>query len=558
MRLHASRVWESCPRALPFALLVSALCLAPPPAAAQSSYLVPNPQCGAAGATSAAQCGASGGYTLCAGQASAACAACAMPGTSLASAAGGCAPPPLAAGTGANDTALFLSMDGAGEGLQAFGVSNAALQSFAADRYGAAQSCAYLPPTVTLTTGPLPALAGAAGAPFSASAFVKCAPPVTAQGRTLLDVWDGSFPSSMSDHLTLFATSATSASFLTSSPGPSWLFTTFSGTGTAGSADGPVSSATFSGPKSVLVDGQGTVYVSDSTNNKVRKIIGGVVSSIGTGTAGTADGASSSATFNGPRGLALDPATNNVWVSDSGNKIRLIYPNGTVTTVAGNGTATSVSGVGLAATVNQPKGVNFSPSRGVLVWAESSANLVRQMNVATGLVSVLAGSGAAAYVEGVGTNAAFSGLNDACIDESLGLIWAPDYGNNRVRTILFNGTTAFVAGSGVAGSADGVGAAASFNKPVQCAVLSGENLARMYLIDNGNNRVRTVSITGVVTTIGGASTTAGFADGFGTTALFNAPSGIHFDLQGQMWFADATSNRIRRANINVNTAIASM
>ena len=114
---------------------------------------------------------------------------------------------------------------------------------------------------------------------------------------------------------------------------------TLAGTGAQGAADGPGSSATFSNPIGVAVDGAGNVYVAEANNNKIRKIsAAGVVSTLaGTGSQGAADGPGSSATFNSPTGVAVDGA-GNVYVADFGNnKIRKITAAGVVSTLAGTG-----------------------------------------------------------------------------------------------------------------------------------------------------------------------------------------------------------------------------
>ena len=95
-------------------------------------------------------------------------------------------------------------------------------------------------------------------------------------------------------------------------------------------------------PGAVAVDAAGNLYISDTGNSVIRKVSGGVITTIaGTGTAGfTGDnGAATSATLSGPAGIALD-AAGNLYIADYGNNRVRMISGGTITTVAGNGTAT--------------------------------------------------------------------------------------------------------------------------------------------------------------------------------------------------------------------------
>lgn len=86
---------------------------------------------------------------------------------------------------------------------------------------------------------------------------------------------------------------------------------TFAGTGSAGTTDGHVGSATFSHPSGVAVDGSGNLYVTDCTGHRIRKIQGGFVSTLaGSGVAGYTNGVGTSASFNAPFGIAFNPV---VW-----------------------------------------------------------------------------------------------------------------------------------------------------------------------------------------------------------------------------------------------------
>lgn len=133
----------------------------------------------------------------------------------------------------------------------------------------------------------------------------------------------------------------------------------FAGTGSAGSADGIGTAASFSLINGLTSDNTGNVYVADESNNKIRKITpSGVVTTLaGSGLKGAVDGAGSSATFTMPLGVAVD-ATGNVYVADTySNKIRKLTPGGTVSTIAGDGNAVSKDGIGTSSSFKNPIGI---------------------------------------------------------------------------------------------------------------------------------------------------------------------------------------------------------
>lgn len=165
-----------------------------------------------------------------------------------------------------------------------------------------------------------------------------------------------------------------------------------SATGATGSANGTGTAATFNGPAGVAVDAAGNVYVADFNNNSIRKITAaGVVTTLAGGKAGNANGTGTAASFNGPRGVAVD-AAGNVYVADANNNlIRKITAAGVVTTLAGNGSAGNASGAANAASFNYPSGVAVDAT-GVVYVADSNNNLIRKIGT-DGTVTSVAGSG---------------------------------------------------------------------------------------------------------------------------------------------------------------------
>jgi sugar lactone lactonase YvrE len=278
---------------------------------------------------------------------------------------------------------------------------------------------------------------------------------------------------------------------------PATLVSTFAGSpGISGSANGLDTAASFYKPFGVATDASGNVYVADAGNNKVRKISpAGVVSTFaGTGVAGSANG-TDTATFNSPLGVALDK-TGNVYVADYGNNlIRKISPAGVVSTFAGTSIAGADNGPGTAATFNLPESLAIDAAGNVYV-ADNGNDLIRKISPA-GVVSTLAGSGMAGSGNGTGTAASFNSPFGIAVDAG-GNVYVADSGNNLIRKITASGAVSTLAGSGVKGASDATGSAASFNIPAGIAVDAAGNV---YVADESNNLIRKITTAGVVSTI---------------------------------------------------------
>jgi sugar lactone lactonase YvrE len=125
--------------------------------------------------------------------------------------------------------------------------------------------------------------------------------------------------------------------------------------------------------------------------------------------------------------------------------------------------------------------------------------------------------------------------------DAAGNVYVADYGNDMIRKITPGGKVSTLAGSGIQGSVNGTGEAASFDRPSGLAVDASGNV---YVADAGNSLIREVSPSGVVTTIAGGDTT-GAVNGPGASATFNYPTGVALDASGNLYVADAGNNLIR-------------
>jgi subtilisin-like proprotein convertase family protein len=317
------------------------------------------------------------------------------------------------------------------------------------------------------------------------------------------------------------------------------VVTTLAGSGIAGYAEGTGTAASFNQPWGVAVDTAGNVYVADTGNKRIRKItsVGVVTTLAGSGNADFADGTGTAASFNSPLGVGGD-AGGNVYVGDnSNNRIRKITSAGVVTTLAGSGTGGYADGTGSAAKFSGPRGVAVDAAGNVYV-AEYGNNRIRKITSA-GVVTTLAGSGSYSYADGNGTAASFFAPMSVAVDAA-GNVYVADSASQRIRKVTSAGVVTTLAGSGTAGYVDGTGTAASFNYPWGVAV---DTTGNVYVADSSNSRIRKISSSGVVTTFAGSGTSA---DGTGTAASFNAPNGVAVDLAGNVYVADSDNNRIRK------------
>ncbi|WP_333625493.1 DUF6443 domain-containing protein [Sphingobacterium siyangense] len=253
----------------------------------------------------------------------------------------------------------------------------------------------------------------------------------------------------------------------------------------SGWLDGIGSSARFYKPVSICKDASGNFYISDRGNNMVRKISpSGIVTTLaGSTTSGYLDGTGSSARFSEPWGITVD-GSGNVYVTDENNRrIRKITPAGVVTTFAGSGSASSVNGTGTAASFYGMKGIAADAS-GNLYVSEYNGCKVRKITPA-GVVTTFAGSGSASNVDGTGTGASLYFPMAITVDGS-GNVYITQL-DNRVRKITPSGVVTTIAGNGSSGSDNGAPLSATFSSLNGIFASSVDNL---YLGDSGNNQIR--------------------------------------------------------------------
>jgi len=271
--------------------------------------------------------------------------------------------------------------------------------------------------------------------------------------------------------------------------------------GVAGTNDGPGNSALFYSPRGLAVDGNFNVYVADYNNSTIRKITAaGVVSTLAgsPGVFGSADGTGSTALFNRPFAVAVNASGELIYVADTQNQtIRRITPGGAVTTVAGlTGVPGAINGANGVATFNSPRGIAVD-SQGNVYVADTGNQTIRKILVSGG-VSTLAGiAGAFGSADGTGSAALFSrlspsgpfgGPNGLAVDGDFN-VYVADQGNHTIRKINATGGVTTLAGLALnPGSDDGTGGAARFDFPAGVAV---DNTGSLYVTDTLNDTIRT-------------------------------------------------------------------
>jgi uncharacterized protein (TIGR03437 family) len=317
---------------------------------------------------------------------------------------------------------------------------------------------------------------------------------------------------------------------------------------------GPATSASLNGPRAVAVDAAGNLYIADADNERIRKVSGGIITTIaGTGVAGFSGdgGAAIAARINDPSSLAVD-AAGHLFIADDGNARLREVSGGNITTVAGSGSS------GFSGDGGPPLSATFDGLIGVAVDAAGNLFISDYFNgrirkISGGTITTFAGTGGGTEFGdgGPATSAGLLNTVGVAIDPA-GNLYISDLGNQVVRKVS-KGTITTVAGDGVAGfSGDGGPAtSASLHNPRGLAVDAAGNL---YIADVGNDRIRKVS-GGIITTVAGNGSGGFTGDGPATQEGLN-PYSIAFDAAGNLYIADSDNNRIRRVSGGTMTTVA--
>ena len=261
------------------------------------------------------------------------------------------------------------------------------------------------------------------------------------------------------------------------------------------------------------------------------------------GSVGSADGTGSAARFYFPSGIAVSTAGNLFVVDQQNHTIRKATSAGVVTTLAGTtGVTGSADGTGSAARFYNPFAIAIDTAENVFV-ADTYNHTIRKVTSA-GVVTTLAGSaGDIGSANGTGSAARFNFPFGIAIDTA-GNLFVADTENSTIRKVTSAGVVTTLAGSaGASGSADGTGSAARFDDPTG---VYADTAGNVFVADTGNHTIRKVTSAGVVTTLAGTPDVTGSADGTGSAARFFNPHGIAESTAGNLFVVDTSNHTIRK------------
>ena len=329
--------------------------------------------------------------------------------------------------------------------------------------------------------------------------------------------------------------------------------------GTGGDG-GPATEAEFWDIPSIAVAPNGSYYLSDKRSHVVRRVgPDGIINRyagkiLDDGFSGDG-GPARNAELNDPTGIALGP-DGTLYIVDSDNfRIRAVAPDSTITTFAGTGVEGSTGDGGLATAAQiDPSDVAVGPDGSVYI-SEYDRHRVRRVGL-DGIITTIAGTGA------TGSN----GDGELAVDAQLYFPWGIDVdsdgnlyianqGSHRVRRVDTNGVITTVAGDGsVSGGFSGDGGLATEAKlkfPVEVTV---DPSGGLFIGDEGNRRVRYVDEKGIITTFAGSGNlldgNPGYSGdgGYATAAKLSWPRGLDVGPDGALYFTDNLQRRVRRVN----------
>ena len=338
---------------------------------------------------------------------------------------------------------------------------------------------------------------------------------------------------------------------------PNGTITTIAGNGIAGfSGDGvPALESSLNFPAGLAFD-KGNLYVADRNNHRIRKIdLKGIISTVaGTGIPECCNdnGLAVEAHLHFPSDIDVD-TEGNLYISDrSNNRIRKVNSDGIITTIAGLGKPGYGGDFGPAdkALLKYPFGISLD-NKGNLYIADRGNNRVRKIDQ-RGIITTIAGDGTHSFGGDYGpaSQSSLAFPTDVIVD-SLAIVYIADRNNNRVRKIDRLGVITTLMGlSQTEFNGDNeIAAETTLHLPFALA-LNGED--RLLVVDRNHFRVREVRLqSNQVETIAGNGTFLFRGDGGpGAGATLDAPSGIALDSKGNVLFADRLHQRIRRVGSN--------
>lgn len=309
--------------------------------------------------------------------------------------------------------------------------------------------------------------------------------------------------------------------------------------------------------------------ISSTLSGLISTVAGDGTACPGTGNLCGDGGQATSAQLDSNEGVEVDRQGNFLYIADTGeHRIRRVnLATGVITNFAGIGTACpgtgnlcGDTGLATAARLDSPQDIALNPQGTVLYIADTNENRIRQVNLATGIISAFAGTGSACTNAlmpcgdgGLATAARLNSPRGIAVD-SLGNVYIADTVRDRIRRVVIStgviehvaGSTSGVTGDIPAGAGSSTTTAARFRDPQGVAVSNNDQL--IYIADTINNKIRLINLSaGTVTTVAGQSTGGFLGDGGpATSCRVQSPEALMVDYQGNVYIADTGNNRIRK------------
>lgn len=318
---------------------------------------------------------------------------------------------------------------------------------------------------------------------------------------------------------------------------------TLAGSGSFGFANGTGESAVLAYPAALAADTSGNLFFTDQSTSRIRKVTtAGVVTTLaGNGSPGNTEGTGTAALFNWPQAVSVGPGGILYIADTNSHRVRTLSTSNTSALFIGSsqGKVGSVGSSGASIRLNTPRGVYYDAPTSTVFVSDTANNRVLAVNT-SGAITAIIGNSTGGYVDSTFASAQFN-FPQGLAGNSSGLIYVADTNNHRIRVInRTSGAVSTLAGSS-AGYQDGTTTSAKFTNPYALAVAPSGDI---YVSDTGNHRIRKITPEGVVTTVAGTGV-AGFADGPALEAQFNSPNGIAIGSDGKLYVSDLNNHRIR-------------
>ncbi len=359
-----------------------------------------------------------------------------------------------------------------------------------------------------------------------------------------------------------YLTSTSSTATYTITSPPTDVITTIAGDGVHGfsGVGGPPTSAEFGTPQGTALDSAGNLYFSDTDNNVVWMLsaqTGNLSVVAGNGTPGYSGdgGPAGSAQLNSPHGVASDNA-GNLYIADSGNNVvrKIVASTGLITTVVGTGGSGNMGdgGPATAARLYHPSSIVFD-NNGNLYIADTYNSVVRRVSASTGIITTVAGNGSygSSGDGGPATSATIYQPSALALDGAGNLyIATPNVGTIR-KVTASTGIITTIAGNGnkLGNSGDG---GPAINAEIYPQALALDAAGNLYLSSYPYAVRKVDANTGLITTVVGTGYGAYGGDGGpATVAEISGPQGISFDAADNLYIADTANPRIRKVTFQV-------